>query len=35
MDKKKTVGMSLAIFGIVFAVYNLLVFLFLTPKTGK
>lgn len=34
MDKKKTVGMSLAIFGIVFAVYNLLVFLFLTPKTG-
>lgn len=33
MNKKKTVGMSFAIFGIVFAVYNLIVFLFLKPET--
>ena len=34
MNKKKTVGMSFAIFGIVFAIYNLLVFLFLKPQTS-
>ena len=33
MNKKKTVGMSFAIFGIVFLVYNLFVFLFLKPET--
>lgn len=33
MSKKKTVGMSFAIFGIAFVVYNMLVFLFLKPQT--
>jgi hypothetical protein len=33
MNKKKTVGLSFAIFGIVFAIYNLIVFLFLKPET--
>ncbi len=33
MNKKKTVGMSFAIFGIAFLVYNMLVFLFLKPQT--
>ncbi len=33
MTKKKTIGSTLAIWGIVFLVYNLLVFLFLTPRT--
>lgn len=34
MNKKKSIGMSLVVFGIIFAVYNLLVFMILTPKTG-
>lgn len=33
MNKKKTVGLSFAVFGIVFAIYNLIVFLFLKPET--
>ena len=33
MTKKKSIGMSLAVLGIVFVVYNLLVFLFLKPQT--
>lgn len=33
MGKKKTAGLSLAVFGIVFVVYNLMVFLFLRPST--
>lgn len=33
MGKKKTIGMSLAIWGIFFVVYNLLIFLFLKPQT--
>lgn len=33
MSKKKTIGMSLAIWGIFFAVYNLLVFMILRPRT--
>lgn len=33
MTKKKSIGMSLAVLGIVFVIYNLLVFLFLTPVT--
>ncbi len=33
MGKKKTIGLSLAIWGIFFAVYNLLIFLFLKPQT--
>lgn len=32
MNKKKTVGMSLAIFGIAFAIYNLLVFMIFKPE---
>lgn len=31
-NQKKTIGMSLAILGIVFAVYNLLVFMIFTPE---
>ena len=33
MTKKKTIGMGLAILGIVFLIYNMLVFLILTPQT--
>ena len=33
MNKKKTVGMSFAVFGIVFLVYNMLIFLFMKPQT--
>ena len=33
MNQKKTIGQSLAIFGIVFVVYNLFIFLFLKPET--
>lgn len=33
MTKKKTIGMSLAIWAVVFVIYNLLIFLFLTPVT--
>lgn len=33
MGKKKTIGMSLAIWAIFFVVYNLLIFLFLKPQT--
>lgn len=33
MGKKKSIGLSLAIWGIFFAVYNLLIFLFLKPQT--
>lgn len=34
MGKKKTIGMSLAIWAIFFVVYNLLIFLFLSPVTA-
>lgn len=34
MNKKKSIGMSLAIWAIVFVVYNLLIFLFLKPQTA-
>lgn len=34
MNKKKTIGMSLAIWGIFFVMYNLAVFLFLKPATS-
>lgn len=34
MGKKKTIGMSMAIWAIFFVVYNLLIFLFLKPQTS-
>ena len=34
MGKKKTIGMSIAIWAIFFVVYNLLIFLFLKPQTS-
>lgn len=34
MTKKKTIGMSLGVWGIVLAVYHLLVFLFIPPLTA-
>lgn len=33
MNKKKTTGLSLAVFGIVFLIYNLMIFLFMKPST--
>ena len=33
MTKKKGIGLSLAVLGLIFVVYNLFVFLFLTPET--
>ena len=33
MTKKKVTGLSMAVFGVVFLVYNLFVFLFLNPAT--
>lgn len=34
MNRKKTTGMSLAVWGIAFVVYNLMIFLFLKPQTA-
>lgn len=33
MNKKKSIGMSLAVWAIFFVIYNIAVFLFLTPET--
>lgn len=34
MGKKKTIGMSLAVWAIIFAIYNVMVFLFLSPVSA-
>lgn len=34
MNKKKTIGMSLAVWAIIFVIYNIAVFLIMTPSTA-